>query len=301
MTYILYISKHIHHSLRILMGVTILIATMPIMAQEVEGEAEDRPSRPAFESAYLIDNQSSKVYQAKTLEMVIQHRFGLVENGITDVFGLYAPSNIRIGFTYAPIDRFNVGFGYTKNNQYLDLNGKFSIFKQTKSGSMPVNIVYFGNVAVDMRDDDNFINDSDRFTFFHSVIISKRFGQNLSAQVTPSVSHYNSVEAYVDRTGDVKGLMKNNHFAVSAIARYKISGQTAIIVGVDQPITEHTQNNPPPNVSFGIEISTSSHAFQVFFANFNGIVQQENNTFNRNNYVDGEFLIGFNITRLWSF
>lgn len=31
------------------------------------------------------------------------HRFGSVKNGYKDFFGLFAPSNIRLGFSYVPI------------------------------------------------------------------------------------------------------------------------------------------------------------------------------------------------------
>ena len=83
--------------------------------------------------------------------------------------------------------------------------------------------------------------------------------------------------------------------------RYKISERTAIIANYDQPLSEHLTNNPHPNLSFGIELSTSSHAFQIFAGNYYGIVPQSNNVYNQNDYRDGQFLIGFNITRLWNF
>jgi hypothetical protein len=79
------------------------------------------------------------------------------------------------------------------------------------------------------------------------------------------------------------------------------------IFNIDQPITVHKAGNPNPNLSLGIEMATSAHAFQVFVGNYASIVPQENNFFNSNNYAGGEnetvwdnFLIGFNITRLWN-
>ena len=74
----------------------------------------------------------------------------------------------------------------------------------------------------------------------------------------------------------------------------------AIIAGLDQPITQHPLNNPYPNICFGLEIATSAHAFQVFAGNFSSIVPQRNNVFNQHDYENGQFLIGFNITRLWN-
>jgi hypothetical protein len=61
-------------------------------------------------------------------------------------------------------------------------------------------------------------------------------------------------------------------------------------------------NTPPwPNFGLGVEIATSTHAFQVFIAAAQGIVPQEVIMYNSNNPYNGAILIGFNITRLWTF
>jgi hypothetical protein len=121
-----------------------------------------------------------------------------------------------------------------------------------------------------------------------------------SVQVSPSWSHYNAVEGYYDENGDVQGKMENDHIAIAVSGRYKVTNAMSIIANYDQPITQHPTNNPNPNISFGIEIGTSSHTFQIFAGNYYNIVPQANNMFNTNNYEDGEFLLGFNITRLWN-
>jgi hypothetical protein len=134
-------------------------------------------------------------------------------------------------------------------------------------------------------------NTSDRFSYFHQIIISRRFSPKISVQVAPSVSHYNVVEPE----------MWNDHFAVALAGRYKFSAQSSVMINVDQPMTAHKFYNPQPNVSFGVEIATSAHAFQVFVTSFNALVPQRNNVFNQNDPWDEGFLVGFNITRLWSF
>ena len=57
---------------------------------------------------------------------------------------------------------------------------------------------------------------------------------------------------------------------------------------------------PRPSLSFGFEVSTSAHAFQIFFTNYQEILSQKNSAFNTNDFKEGQFLIGFNITRLWN-
>lgn len=268
--------------------------------EEEDMKEENVPIRPMFESAYLIDNQSVLVYPEKTLEFVMQHRFGLLDNGISDIYGLYGPANIRLGLTYVPINNLAIGFGTTKNKKYQDFNVKYSILQQTRSGSFPVSVTYYGNMAIDSRSGDTFINSTDRFSFFHQVIVARKVTPSFSVQFAPSYSHFNAVSGFVEN-GAIKGKMNNDHVALSLSGRLRVTDQGSLIADYNQPVTEHFTDNPNPNISFGYEVSTSSHAFQVFIGNYWGIVPQENNMFNSNNFEDGDFLIGFNITRLWSF
>jgi hypothetical protein len=259
-----------------------------------------KPVKNTFESVWLMDNQTVMVPIKGTLEMDIQHRFGTVNKGKKDIFGFFAPSNIRLGLSYAPINKLFVGAGLTKERMQVDLNAKYALLQQTP-GKMPVSVSYFGNMVIDARDKSNFRYGVHRLSYFNQLIIARKVTEKFSAQVAPNFSWYNNVEAYVDSKGDIQKKMNNGHFAVSVLGRYKISDKTAVIVGYDQPLTEHRTNNPEPNICFGFEITTSSHAFQVFAGNYYGIVPQSNNVFNQNDYRKGQFLIGFNITRLWNF
>jgi hypothetical protein len=63
---------------------------------------------------------------------------------------------------------------------------------------MPVSVSYYGNFTVDARKKDATYNGGSRFTHlqdrysnFHQLIIAKRFSPKFSAQIAPSVSHYN--------------------------------------------------------------------------------------------------------------
>ena len=293
---------------------------MPVVAQDLEDVEEgNKPVRPPFESSWIIDNQTVIVPSKGTLEFMIQHRFGTVGNGVKDLWGLYADagSNIRLGLSYTLFEKFglgalkgplSIGIGSTRNRRTQDVNFKYGLLEQTRNGRMPVSVTYYGNVAIETQQPKEDLanrNTSDRFSFFHQIIIARRINSTLSFQLAPSLSHYNVMESY----------MYNDHYAVAFSARYKISAQSAIMVNVDQPLNglepvfpRHISNNPQPNFSFGIEVATSAHAFQIFVTNFSAIVPQRNNVFNQNapwdggydGFADG-FLIGFNITRLWSF
>jgi hypothetical protein len=132
-------------------------------------------------------------------------------------------------------------------------------------------------------------------------MIARKITEKLSVQVSPSLTHFNNVDAYRDKEGNLLPKMENDHFAISVLGRYKIREKFNLIANYDQPITQHTTSNPEPNICFGIEMTTISHAFQVFAGNSGGIVPQYVNFYNQNNYRKGQFLIGFNITRRWNF
>lgn len=280
---------------------TLLFGFFAFMAlgQEETEKKEDKPVRQMFGSAYLIDNQSVVVYKPKTLEWVIQHRFGSMDNGMSDFFGLYGVANIRLGFNYVLFKNLSIGYGITQNKMHQDFNAKYAILQQTRSGSMPVSITYYGNFAIDAREKEDityFANSTDRISYFNQLIIARRFSSKFSFQVAPSFTHYNAVPAF-DDNGEIKGLRNNDHLAIAIGGRYKISSQGSIIMDINQPLTDHFADDPKANYSFGYEIVTSSHAFQLFVGNYWGLVPQENNF----NSLSSDLLIGFNITRLWSF
>ncbi|MBP6827871.1 MAG: hypothetical protein KA165_15015 [Saprospiraceae bacterium] len=308
---------------QIFLGLLLCLLAVPVFAQEEAEEAvqvpTDKPVKATFESALIIDNQTVMVPIKNTFEFDIQHRFGTLQNGIEDAFGLYAPSNIRMGFLYVPINNLSVGLGFTKAKTLVDFSAKYALLKQRKSWRMPVSVTYFVNMAVDPRKKSERprYHPSDRLSYFHQLIVARKINDKLSIQVAPSLSHYN---LQVDRS------LKNNHFAIAVSAQLKVTEVMSLILNVDQPLSKYpkfaegdTRPNPNPNVSFGIQLSTSSHAFQIFLGNYDKLVPQENNMYFRgNNYQDNtaseffgsngffdhmakRFRIGFNVTRLWNY
>lgn len=264
-------------------------------------KAKSKPVKNTFESVWLIDNQTVMVPIKGTFEMDFQHRFGVWKNGYEDFFGLFASSNIRLGMNYSPREKLNVGIGLTKYKMLWDANIKYAILQQMTEGGSPVSLTYYGNAAIDTRSEDNFVNFSDRLTYFNQLIIARKINDKFSAQVAPSLSHTNVVNGYYSEPGKVSPEREHNHFAVAVNGRYKLTESLALLGNYDQPITKHKSGNPHPNLAFGLEVTTSSHAFQVFAGNYYYLSPQQNNMYNQNDYTKGEFLIGFNITRLWNF
>lgn len=260
-----------------------------------------KPVKNTFESNWIFDNQTVMVPKKGTFEMDIQHRFGTVNNGYKDFFGLYAPSNIRIGLSYVIKNNLQLGFGFTKEKVQWDLNLKYALIKQAVSGGSPVSVTYFGNMVMDTRGSENFVSFTDRISYFNQLIIARKISDKISVQASPSLSYFNNIPGYTDDKGNILPTMKNTHLAMALMGRYKVSQSMALVVNYDQPLTQHPANNPHPSICVGIEMTTSNHAFQVFAGNYNSILPQNNNMYNQNDFTKGQFLIGFNITRLWNF
>ena len=292
-----------------------------------------KPVKNTFQSVWIIDNQTILVPVKGTFEMDIMHRFGTVDKGYEDFWGFFAPSNIRMGVSFVPINKLNIGIGVTKSTATIiprvdapgkvsgplwDASLKYSIITQTKN-KYPVSVTYYANAAINTKKDtahDIYLNSSDRLSYFHQLIIARKITDKLSVQVAPSLSHQNVVNGYfvlLDSSKlKTKPSMEHNHFAIAISARYKLTKTTSLMLNYDQPITKHVTNNPDPNLSFGLEFNTSSHSFQLFFTNYSFLTPQTNNLYNHNSpfdYTDaegkhingGKFLIGFNITRLWNY
>ena len=305
--------------------------TTTAVVQEPEEQPQPvkpKPVKNTFQSIWIIDNQTVMVPVKKTFEMDIMHRFGTVGNGYEDFWGLFAPSNIRLGVSYAPIDKLNLGMGITKGNMLWDFSAKYAIVQQRKG--MPVSATFYSNFAYDTRKDadgslfrtdeleekgdflaDKFNISTDRMKTFNQLIIARKITPKLSLQVAPSWTHQNAVYGYYESvdsaTKVVKGQMKHDHFAIAFSGRYKLTEVTSVLFNYDQPLTKHKTSNPSPNISFGLEFNTSNHAFQLFLGNYSYLSPQRNSLENQNYYKnDGnvsirQFLIGFNVTRLWNY
>ncbi|MGQ8338461.1 DUF5777 family beta-barrel protein [Sunxiuqinia sp. A32] len=299
-----------------------LLVCVNSWAQDSASE-KDQPIGPAFENGTLIDAQTSYIPSVKSLEFLIQHKFGPMENGTSDLFGIYAPgANVRLGLNYVPYKNLQLGIGVTKTNMYTDFNAKWTILEQTENNTIPVFVTLFGNAAIDGRPSGDFeklnnyenptdtfsLKGSDRYSYFAQLIIGRKFGETLSLQGGVSFSHANLVDAWHDH--DRVGLHLNG--------RLKFSAQSSFIFSYDAPLkidqiseqhsgwtAENTPGwdgpyHPKPSLKFGLEISTYTHAFQIYVGNASGILPQYDMMNNMNDAFEG-LAFGFTITRLWMF
>lgn len=261
-----------------------------VAQQETE---EDSPVFDEYACGMLIDNQTVVNPYGKTLEFIIQHRFGKIED-ISDLFGIYAPSNIRLGINYGITDDIMVGFGTEKNHKLQDFHAKWTALHQSTSGKIPVSVAAYANMAIDARPEETFGQNykfTNRLSYFAQVIISRKFSDRISLQIAPSFSHVNAADTLID----------HDKIGISFGGRVKFYNQMSFIFEYDQPL--HLKNmreysNPfesKPNLALGLEIGTLTHAFQIYAAPFDKIVPQYNYIYNSNDFTDGGMRFGFNI------
>jgi len=273
---------------KIITSVILALLFIPLFSQE----NQEYPVR-VFETSILIDNQTVATPFKGMLEFEIHHRFGTVKNGIDDLFGLWAPANIRLGLNYGITDKLMIAAGTAKNYLAQDVAVKYALLQQTSSGSVPVSLSFYGNMTLNLMDQNTFGPAHDwreihRLSYFTQILMARKFGEKFSLQLAPTFIWFNAVEVGY----------KNANYGISAGARYNFAGSHSIIAEYDQLFNkqENEEFNPAPQLALGWEIGTATHAFQLFFANYKDILGQYNFVYNQNSISEGEFLIGLNVT-----
>ncbi|HEY3371733.1 MAG TPA: DUF5777 family beta-barrel protein [Prolixibacteraceae bacterium] len=284
-------------------------------------KVKDYPVNATFESGYLIDAQTVVIPAVKTLEMAIEHKFGSIDGGSSNLWGIYGSSNIRIGLNYVPVKNFQIGAGIIKRNMTTDLDAKWTLLKQTRKNTIPVSVALYGNVGIDGRNKTDLADTvseaspvgavnafafSDRLSYFSQLIVARKFNEWLSLQAAVSFSHYNMVSYQT-----VGKPYDHDKIAVHFNGRIKVSPQGSVIFNYDAPLkikgiseqSAWTTEFPAskPTLSLGYEVSTGTHAFQVYMGSTTSLLPQENMMWNQNEMDKTGFAIGFVITRLWAF
>ncbi len=279
---------------RSIMIVAFCLCSIASFGQDTEEDNGKLPVKSTFSAGMLIESPTVMSPPEKSLELNIQHRFSSMQNGISDIFGIYGSANTRIALNYGITDKIMVGFGTTLTNKLQDLNWKVALLKQNRSGNIPVSISYYGNAVIDARSSEFFPPKATyrfihRLSYFTEVIFARRFNDMLSLQIAPQFAYLNATDT----------LHKNINYGVMFGGRAKLWDSKSIIFEYDQPLTAGAKTKAKPNLGLGLEISTATHAFQVFMTNYQGIIGQQNLAFNTNDPFTSKFstnfMFGFNI------
>jgi len=248
-----------------------------------------------FKSTHIVIGQSIETAPAGNLNFLITHHFGALNTGYDNLFGLKIAS-IRLGLEYGVTKWLGVAAGINTDRNTWDGSAKVKLLRQSKgTRRMPVTLDVYGNAAVftnKWTDPTRTNYFSSRLTYAMQVLIARKFGNNLSLQITPSWVHKNMVP----NTSD-----KNDIFTLGAGGRIKLSQRVSVNAEYHHLFKNQVVSTKAyDSFSLGVDIETGGHVFQIFLTNSAGEYEQTYLTETRGKWSNGDIFLGFNITRMFT-
>src|SRR5579872_3581664 len=99
-----------------------------------------------FKAEHLINLQTVESPANGNLNFVIQHRFGTLNSGSYNFFGL-DNATLRLGLDYGITDDLAVGVGRSSYLKTFDGYVKYKFLRQTEGGGMPVTVAIVGTIT----------------------------------------------------------------------------------------------------------------------------------------------------------
>lgn len=251
-----------------------------------------------FKSTHIINSHSVAQLKKNHLNFIIYHRFAAISGGIKYFFGI-DNANMRLGFEYALNNRFTIGIGRSNFEKTYDGFIKTRILRQSKGGkfSSPLTLTYIASTEIfskpfDNPDRKNYF--SSRITYIHQLLIARKFNENFSLQLMPTLVHKNLVKTATEF---------NDTPAIGIGGRFKLTKRIALTFEYYKSIhisVEDIQYHDP--IGIGLDIETGGHVFQLVLSN-SPLMQEGGFVYgaNNDNFLKGDIHFGFNITRVFSF
>ena len=285
-------------------AILLLGILLTIQIQSQEEETDKRPARNPFNSLVLNDTYSTQNLSKNSLQFDLEHRFGTINNGYKDVFGLYAMANMRMGLAYGITDKLSVWSGLTKTFMIADFGFQYKILEQTRSKFMPVTLTYTGIANIENQNEEYYQKFIQQLTYFNQISISRKFNRILTLQLSGNYAHYNLIDSAFYKP------MKHDNFGFTFSGKIRLTPGTLLLFEYGSNITALSNRPTPlkgqdwygkPNLGIGVEFATAGHSFQIFLSNYQSINPARNMVYNNNSILDGAFVIGFNLIRTWDF
>ncbi len=252
---------------------------------------EDDYVTATFKGLKIVNFESTKLVNKKNLFFIVAHRFGSVENGIDDFFGLDRAVT-QLKFIYGITDGLNVGIARSSFQKTYGGHIKYRIIKQKKNG-FPFTIVGYNLLTINTGLEEEQLPNlefSDRLSYVSQVLISRKFSKRLSLELAPSYLH----ESFV-RFDD----QDNSQFIVGMGGRYKLTKRFSLNLDYGVHLNRSNSSAFKNPLSIGFDIETGGHVFQIHFTNAqpmfeNGFLGQASG-----DWGDGNFFFGFNLSRVF--
>ena len=253
-----------------------------------------------FYNSRLINFHTVEVCNKRTMELRISHRFGAINGGPREAWGLDGGANIRIGLDYSLDGRLMVGIGRSSYQKMYDGFLKYRLLRQTKDGYIPLSITLFSSAYyINLKDPNKVATGFDkyeyspwsRYSFAHEIIFARKFSDKFSLQIAPFFIHYNLADKITDL---------NDVYGVTTAFRYKVAKRFAITGEYGACLNNYSRDTYYNSMGIGFEIETGGHVFQVHFTNSTGITENQYLPFTTTKWTNAGIRLGFNLTRAFS-
>ncbi len=247
----------------------------------------------AFKSTRVINGHSIEFLSPGTMDLRILHRFGLLNQGVKNFYGL-DQATMRLGFDFGILSNLMVGVGRSTYKKEIDGFVKYGIIRQsTGSHSYPITVTGIAGITINTLPfaDLTIQNyNSSRLAYYFQTSIGRKFNESFTIQITPTLVH-NNIVPYESQPNDV--------YALGIGGRYKFTKRIAFTWDyfyLLNGITEKVNYNP---LALGIDIETGGHVFQLHFSNSTGMNERAFITETTNTWGKGEIRWGFNLSRVF--
>lgn len=286
----------------------ILGGNLLLRAQEAEKVYQ------TFKDRRVINTHSVETLPAHKLDIRIMHRFGDLagENGgYQTFFGLENASDVGIGGEYGLSNRLTIGLFRAKgagitpegNSGLRQLtNGilKYRLMHQTVNNLAPFSLAAVAVVSMStaskIEDNPDLIRSFPKFAHRMAtnweLIIARKFSEGFSLQVIPAYTHRNLV-TFED---------ENGIFSLGFATRIQLNKVLGIIADLTVPFNDRRTADAGYYYpfGFGFEFDTGGHIFQLNFTNATGIMETDYIPYTTTSWGEGEFRLGFTISRLFN-
>lgn len=285
--------------------VSIMFLTIPffLIAQDNLMDLLDKDTKPeinyvsaTFKSTRIMNGHSVEKMPGGQLDFRISHRFGTINSGAYEFFGL-DKSNVHFSLEYGINDWLMVGLGRGTYEKTFDGFTKFTLLRQsTGARNMPVSVSVLTSAAVNSlkwSDPSRKNYFSSRLSYVAQVLVARKINQSFSVQLMPSYVHRNLVPTEFD---------PNDLFAIGAGGRIKITKRISLnaeyyYMANQKKLMSQKIYNP---LSVGIDIETGGHVFQLIFTNSVAMIEKGFIGETTGSWAKGDIHFGFNISRVFT-
>ena len=245
-----------------------------------------------FRGTRVVNGHSVETLHEGEMEMIIGHRFGRINGGAYELFGLDQAS-IRIGFDYGFRDWLTIGAGRSSMKKEFDGFLKFRLLRQSAKGQgeMPVSISGFSSLAyttLKASDPQQPLSFQNRLVFTYQIFIARKIGDRFSIQLMPTWLHFNLVDTKEE---------PNDKIVLGAAAKFQLTKNVAFTSEYYYGFPNQFLSDKENSFSIGFDLNTGSHVFQLHFTNSAGMIEKQFIGETTGVWGNGDVQFGFNMVR----